>query len=99
MHLPFDWFMALEQPSVTLFRSAGLLSDEQYLERLGFIPSPKSIDSDAPTLKTYGYAEPAGAAPATDAAPQNDLPFARHPSDNRHDCRLDLRVPPMLRIP
>ena len=37
---PFEWFMALEQPTISplLFTSVGLLSDTAYLDRFGFIP-------------------------------------------------------------
>ena len=36
--LPFDWFLALEQPGLTLLSAPGLVSDSTYLERMGFIP-------------------------------------------------------------
>ena len=36
--VPFDWFMALEQPGLTLLSAPGLLSDSAYLARMGFIP-------------------------------------------------------------
>lgn len=35
--LPYKWFMALEQPEWVLFDEAGMLSDPQYLTRMGFI--------------------------------------------------------------
>ncbi len=38
--VPFDWFMALEQPGLTL-SAPGLLSDSAYLARMGFIPDGK----------------------------------------------------------
>ena len=38
--VPFDWFMALEQPGLTLL-APGLLSDSAYLARMGFIPDAK----------------------------------------------------------
>src|SRR5262245_22736436 len=36
---PYEWFMALEQPTITwlLFTDAGLFSDPAYLDRYGFI--------------------------------------------------------------
>lgn len=37
--LPWDWFMALEQPCLSLFSPCGNLADPQYLTRFGFIPS------------------------------------------------------------
>ncbi len=36
--IPYEWFMALERPEVSLWGSAGLLSDTPYLDRFGFIP-------------------------------------------------------------
>ncbi len=38
-HIPYEWFMALEQPVLSL-TSVGLLSDPAYLDRFGFIPDP-----------------------------------------------------------
>jgi cytochrome c5 len=55
--------VALEQPRIHLFSRPALLSDSFYLERFGFIPSPKTIHTDQATLLSYGYAEPP-AAPA-----------------------------------
>jgi hypothetical protein len=41
--VPYSWFVALEQPRITLFNAAPLLVDESYLTRFGFIPSPKKL--------------------------------------------------------
>jgi len=41
--IPFEWFMALEQPSLSplsMFFSVDLFSDTAYLDRYGFIPDP-----------------------------------------------------------
>ena len=54
--VPYAWFVALEQPGLHLVSRPGLLSDSDYLERFGFLPSPKSIHADAPTLRRFGYA-------------------------------------------
>ena len=62
--VPYAWFVALEQPRIHLFSRPGLLSDTDYLERFGFIPSPKTIHTDKATLLGHGYAETA-AAPAS----------------------------------
>src|SRR5579863_7714455 len=59
--VPYAWFVALEQPRIHLFSRPGLLSDTNYLERFGFIPSPKTIHTDKETLLSYGYAESADA--------------------------------------
>ena len=37
----YDWFLALEQPRLTLFSAPGLFSDSAYLARFGFIPDAK----------------------------------------------------------
>lgn len=36
--IPYEWFIALEQPALSLGKP-GMLSDPQYLDRYGFIPS------------------------------------------------------------
>ncbi len=37
--IPYEWFMALEQPAIHApFASVGLFSDPAYLDRYGFIP-------------------------------------------------------------
>jgi hypothetical protein len=54
--VPYDWFMALEQPRLRLFSQPGMMKDSAYLERFGFIPSPQSIQTDTTTLRRYGYA-------------------------------------------
>ena len=49
--VPYDWFVALEQPGLHLFTQPGLLRDSGYLERFGFIPSPKSVHTDEASLR------------------------------------------------
>ena len=63
--VPYAWFVALEQPRIYLFSRPGLLSDSSYLERFGFIPSPKTIHTDKATLLSYGYTESADAPAST----------------------------------
>ena len=53
--VPYAWFVALEQPGLHLFTRPGLLADPAYLERFGFIPSPKSVHTDASTLRRFGF--------------------------------------------
>jgi hypothetical protein len=53
--VPYNWFVALEQPGIHLITEPGLMKDSAYLERFGFLPSPKSIHTDAATLQRYGY--------------------------------------------
>ncbi|MEP3115429.1 di-heme-cytochrome C peroxidase [Nisaea sp.] len=39
--VPYDWFVALEQPQLFAIGAAPLLSDKDYLARFGFISSPR----------------------------------------------------------
>ena len=52
--VPYDWFLALEQPEVWLFEEPKLLSDIDYLRRFGFISSPPSVEGGA-DADAYGY--------------------------------------------
>src|SRR4051794_19892442 len=36
--LPYDWFMNLEQPSLSPFHDPGKIVDGGYLQRFGFLP-------------------------------------------------------------
>ncbi|MDD1527547.1 cytochrome C [Bradyrhizobium sp. WBOS7] len=54
--VPYEWFVALEQPRLHLFSKPGLMKDSGYLEGFGFIPSPQSIQTDTTTLRRFGYA-------------------------------------------
>ena len=53
--VPYDWFVALEQPELSLFGEPALLKDSNFLQRFGFIPSPTSLDTDEAMLREYGY--------------------------------------------
>jgi hypothetical protein len=53
--VPYAWFVALEQPGIHLVTRPGLLKDSRYLERFGFLPSPKSIHTDEASLRRFGY--------------------------------------------
>lgn len=66
--VPYAWFVALEQPRIHVFSRPGLLSDNDYLERFGFIPSPKDLNTDKATLLGYGYADSGGAPASTQSA-------------------------------
>jgi hypothetical protein len=45
--IPYEWFIALEQPSPSL-GAPGLLSDPEYLDRYGFIPDSTHPDNGNP---------------------------------------------------
>lgn len=49
--VPYEWLAALEQPRLSI-GDPGLLLDQTYLARMGFIPSPKSA---AKPDGAYGY--------------------------------------------
>jgi hypothetical protein len=61
--VPYTWFVALEQPGIHLFTKPGLLSDSAYLERFGFLPSPKSVRADETSLDRFGYTTSPAAEP------------------------------------
>jgi mono/diheme cytochrome c family protein len=75
----YTWFMALEQPGIHLITRPGLLSDSHYLERFGFLPSPKSIRTDDATLHRFGY-YPSDA--KTEPAPESVSGMKPTTSDN-----------------
>ncbi len=58
--VPYDWFVALEQPTIKLFGEVPLLRDPEYLRRFGFIPSIRTDQGDADAMRTQGYSEGAG---------------------------------------
>ena len=66
--VPYDWFMALEQPGLHLITQPGLLSDTAYLERFGFLPSPKSVHTDPASLRRFGYLGTSNAPPAPESS-------------------------------
>jgi len=74
--VPCAWFVALEQPGLYLVSRPGLLSDSNYLERFGFLPSPKSIHADEASLRRYGYAP----SPDAKTEPAPDSVFGLRPT-------------------
>jgi hypothetical protein len=53
--IPYEWFVALEQPVLSL-RAAGLLSDPIYLDRYGFIPNSTEIEKSEDNILPVGFA-------------------------------------------
>ena len=86
--VPYAWFVALEQPRIHLFSRPGLLSDSDYLERFGFIPSPKTIHTDKATLLRFGYAD---FADATEPSPDIVSACGQRRSRISTACRSALR--------
>ena len=78
--VPYAWFMALEQPGLHLFTRPGLLSDPHYLERFGFIPSPKTVRADAESLRRFGYVNTPGV--RTEPAPASVAGLTPTPAEN-----------------
>jgi RoxA-like, cytochrome c-like len=77
--VPYSWFMALEQPGIHLITWPGPLHDSHYLERFGFLPSPKTIDTDQATLHRFGYY---ASDAKTEPAPQSVSGMKPTPSEN-----------------
>jgi hypothetical protein len=78
--VPYAWFVALEQPGIHLFTEPGLLADSTYLERFGFLPSPKSVRADAETLRRFGYSNTPGV--KTEPAPESVSGLRPTPVEN-----------------
>jgi hypothetical protein len=77
--VPYAWYVALEQPGLHLFTRPGLLADSAYLERFGFIPSPKTIRTDASALRRYGFLNSDA---KTEPAPESVAGLKPTPVDN-----------------
>ncbi|QWG14236.1 cytochrome C [Bradyrhizobium sediminis] len=78
--VPYAWFLALEQPGIHLFTRPGMLADSAYLERFGFLPSPKSVDTDAASLRRFGYSATSDA--KTEPAPKLAAGLQPTPAEN-----------------
>ena len=77
--VPYAWYIALEQPGLHLFTRPGLLADSAYLERFGFIPSPKTVRTDASTLRRFGFVSSDA---KTEPAPEQVAGLKPLPADN-----------------
>jgi hypothetical protein len=78
--VPYDWFVALEQPGIRLLGQPGLLKDSDYLERFGFLPSPKSVHTDEASLRRFGYSGSSDA--KTEPAPTSVSGLRPTPAEN-----------------
>ncbi len=77
--VPYDWFLALEQPRLWAFGDPPMLADSDYLRRFGFIPSPRSLDLEAAALESYGYAAENGVAGPGRAFAYDEAKFLGNP--------------------
>ncbi|MBB4198114.1 mono/diheme cytochrome c family protein [Rhodoblastus sphagnicola] len=78
--IPYAWFVALEQPYLSLFRQPGLLRDPDYLQRFGFIPSPKT-DASATDLRAAGFGWSSAPQPP-EIKPSTSLAWEPAPNDD-----------------
>lgn len=78
--VPYAWFIALEQPGIHLLSWPGLLKDSDYLERFGFLPSPKTIHTDEASLRRFGYVDSPDV--KTEPAPASVLGLRPTPAEN-----------------
>jgi len=77
--VPYSWYVALEQPGLHLFTRPGMLANSAYLERFGFIPSPKTVRTDANTLRRFGFVQSDA---RTEPAPEQVAGLKPLPADN-----------------
>src|SRR5689334_6054839 len=77
--VPYSWFMALEQPGIRLWGRPGMLADSNYLERMGFLPSPNTVRADEATLRRYGFVKTDA---KTEPAPESVAGLKPTPVDN-----------------
>jgi hypothetical protein len=78
--VPYSWFVALEQPGLHLWGQPGMFADSSYLEKYGFIPSPKTVRADEATLRRYGFVNSPDA--KTEPAPESVAGLKPLPVDN-----------------
>ena len=84
--LRYDWFIALEQPELSIFAAPDLFHKEDYLSRFGFLPS-KQDDTQNPDglpvgfAVTRGFQEPFAKQPYKKPAEGEPYPYASEPYD------------------
>src|SRR4029077_10296513 len=71
--IPFEWFMALEQPTISLF-AVPLFNDPAYMDRYGFTPDTLLADkAPVPTDRPHKQPLPIGfAAGGNISAPEGN---------------------------
>jgi hypothetical protein len=78
--VPYSWFIALEQPGLRLWGRPGMFAYSAYLEKFGFIPSPKTVRTDEATLRRFGFVNSPDA--KTEPAPESVGGLKPLPADN-----------------
>ena len=78
--VPYSWFVALEQPGLRLWGQPGMFADSAYLEKFGFIPSPKTVRTDEATLRRYGFVNSSDA--KSEPVPEAAAGLKPLPADN-----------------
>ena len=66
--MPYKWFLALEQPKLKVFGSAGLFADSDYLAGFGFLP--EAAGPDNPDGLPIGFTQEMVVNPHTNAQEQ-----------------------------
>ena len=56
--LPYEWFLALEQPSLSPLHTPGRIADEEYLRRFGFLYEEASGTTPAPASSSWWAGTP-----------------------------------------
>ena len=103
--IPYDWFVALQQPGLLDLSPAKLLGNPDYLRKFGFISSPRTLQTAAATLERFGYTPdtPSPAAASSGAAvPVATLPperLRRRWSDNMDGLPVGFARTPGYRDP
>lgn len=66
--LPYEWFVALEQPEVKFIGAVGLFRDPAYLSRFGFLPAVTTVEGSESALRPV-HCEPKVAPDITPSDP------------------------------
>jgi len=90
--VPYSWFVALEQPTLELFKTPPLLKEPAYLSRFGFIPSPKTAPFGSGGGGQRNYGSAVNYSTETYAGNPDSLPvgFAKTKAENTLDKKGDL---------
>lgn len=76
--IPYEWFVALEQPEIKFVGTVGLFRDPGYLARFGFLPDVTAVGDSGPGLRPV-HCEP-------DTSPTLE------PTDPNYSCGLPVGI-------